>query len=197
MSTIPPDVIDEIAAVPASLDAVRRRRPDVREYAQKSFESLFDPIDDVEFPSADRRLVAAFVTRLTADDDAAAFYARQARAAAPETAELVLAAAASTATSGPYGVYAEPGLQGENQEGFRLFADDLDARIDRRLAAGLEYAHLLTYRLRETDGGSHDRLIAAGWSLDGIVTLSQLIAFLAFQQRVAAGLRVLGAAVPA
>jgi uncharacterized protein YciW len=63
--------------------------------------------------------------------------------------------------------------------------------VDPRLAAALAHAHLVTYRLRETDGGSHDLLLAAGWSIDAIVTLSQVIAFLAFQQRVVAALTVL------
>jgi uncharacterized protein YciW len=35
--------------------------------------------------------------------------------------------------------------------------------------------------------------VAAGWSADGIVTLSQLVSFLAFQVRVVAGLSVLAA----
>jgi uncharacterized protein YciW len=36
-------------------------------------------------------------------------------------------------------------------------------------------------------------LLDAGWSNGGIVTLSQLVAFLAFQLRAAAGLRILAA----
>ncbi len=35
MSSPPLDVINQIASVPAELDDVRRRRPDVREIAQK------------------------------------------------------------------------------------------------------------------------------------------------------------------
>ncbi len=34
-----------------------------------------------------------------------------------------------------------------------------------------------------------ERLIAAGWTAPGIVTLSQLVSFLTFQIRVIAGLR--------
>ena len=37
-------------------------------------------------------------------------------------------------------------------------------------------------------------MVDAGWSADGIVTLSQLVSFLAFQQRVVTGLRALAAA---
>lgn len=192
MSSLPVDVIDQIASVPADLDAVRRRRPDTREYAQKYFESIFEPIDDSQLAVSDRWLLAAFVTRLTADDATAAYYAGEARRVAPEQAEAVLAAAERWVTSGPFGHYAEPGLAGENTDGLRLQAEDLDG-IEPRLAAGLAHAHLVTYRLRETDGSSHDLLLNAGWSIDGIVTLSQVFAFLAFQQRVIAALTVLKA----
>lgn len=189
---LPADVIDAVASVDARLDAVRRRRPDVREHAQRSFGALFEPIDDAAFPLAERWLVAAFATRLTAADETAAFYAARAREARPETAVTVLAEAARTAARGPYGRYAEPGLRDEDAEGPRVRAEDLDPAIGGRLGAALEHAHLLTHRLRETDGEAHDRLLEAGWSIDGIVTLSQLLAFLAFQQRLAAGLRALG-----
>ncbi len=190
MSALPADVIDQIASVTPALDAVRRRRPDAREYAQKYFESIFEPIDDAPFAVADRWLVAAFATRLTADDATAAYYAGAAREAAPDLTDAVLAAAAASASTGPFGHYAEPGLRGENTDGLRLAAADLPG-FEPHLAAALAHAHLLTYRLRETDGLSHDRLVEAGWSADGIVTLSQLLAFLAFQQRVIAGLVVL------
>jgi uncharacterized protein YciW len=39
-------------------------------------------------------------------------------------------------------------------------------------------------------------LLDAGWSNAGIVTLSQLVAFLAFQIRAAAGLRTLSRSSP-
>ena len=48
-----------------------------------------------------------------------------------------------------------------------------------------------TYSKRENDV---QRLLDAGWSTTGIVTLSQIVAFLSFQIRVVAGLRALAAA---
>ncbi len=190
MTTVPADVIDHLAPGGAG----DLRRPVARGQAQASFDALFRPVDDSEFPVAERWLVAAFVTRLTNADDAAAFYAGHAGAAS-DLARDVIAEAAAVATSGPYGVYAEPGLAAESTEGQRYVSDS--ARFGERLAAALEYGHLLTYRPREAGSEQHERLIAEGWSVDGIVTLSQLIAFLAFQQRVAAGLRVLAAEVVA
>ncbi|WP_425839580.1 CMD domain protein [Microbacterium sp. PA5] len=192
MTTTVPDVVDEISG--ASPAVAARRRPVTREQSQASFEALFSPLDERHLATRDRWLLAAFATRLTADDRTAGFYADRARIAAPTLAERVLAEAGAQSVAGPYGVYAEPGLRGEDIVGPRYAPSaDLRAAVGEKLAAGLAHVHLLTYRLRETDGASHDALLDAGWNVDGIVTLSQLIAFLAFQQRVAAGLRVLSA----
>ena len=70
-------------------------------------------------------------------------------------------------------------------------AIDVRDALGDRVAAALVHAHLLTFRPREADGADQQRLLEAGWSPDGIVTLSQLVSFLAFQQRVAAGLRAI------
>ena len=89
-------------------------------------------------------------------------------------ADAIADLADDTRTTGPYGRYPADGpLAGESVDGVRLVLDD-DRRssLGERLAAALEHAH-------------------AGWSTDGIVTLSQLVSFLAFQLRVAAGLRLL------
>lgn len=194
MTTATLDVVDELVGVRAgdALDALRRRRPVTRAQLQASYDALFAPLDDAEFPLAERLLVAAFATRATADDATAAYYADAARAADPERAALVLAEAGTAATAGPFGAYAEPGLQAESTDG-RRYEPSLTARdaLGERLSAALVHAHLLTSRPREADGGAQARLLDAGWSIDGIVTLSQLVSFLAFQQRVAAGLRAL------
>ena len=60
-----------------------------------------------------------------------------------------------------------------------------------RLAAALAHTHLLVFRPRESSADDIQRLVDAGWSADGIVTLSQLVSFLAFQQRVVTGLTAL------
>lgn len=198
--TIPTlDVVDQLAGVRAGdrLDAVRRRRPVTRDQLQASFDALFAPVDDAEFPVVERELVAAFATRATADDATARFYAARARRADADLAEVVLAEASAASTAGPFGAYAEAGLQAESTDG-RRYEPGLAARdvLGERLTAALAHAHLLTFRPRESDAAALDRLLDAGWSVDGIVTLSQLVAFLAFEQRVAAGLRVLAASDP-
>ncbi|WP_203581682.1 CMD domain protein [Microbacterium hibisci] len=196
MTTATIDVVDELVGVRAgdALDALRRRRPVTREQLQASYDALFAPVDDTAFPLTERLLVAAFATRSTADDATARFYADAAHAADAERAAIVLAEASATATAGPFGAYREEGLRAESTDG-RRFEPGTCAReaLGARLTAALAHAHLLTFRPREADGADQARLLEAGWSPDGIVTLSQLVSFLAFQQRVATGLRAIAA----
>ena len=194
MTAFPPDVIDELAAVApgSALDALRRQRPVTREQAQESFAALFVPRDDTEVPLSDRLLIAAFATRLTGDDDTAAFYAAHAARVDPDRAGVVIDAAAEGTASGPFGRFREPGLQAESTEGLRWRAPaELRAAVGDRLAAAFEHAHLLVVRPREADGAALAALADAGWSVDAVVTLSQLVAFLSFQQRVVNGLRTI------
>ena len=51
------------------------------------------------------------------------------------------------------------------------------------------------FRPRDAASADMKALLAAGWSDTGIVTFSQLVAFLSFQVRVVTGLRVLGASL--
>lgn len=194
MTTATPDIVDVLVGVSEgdSLDLLRRRRPVTREQLQASHDALFAPIDDSDFALAERLLVAAFATRATADDETAAYYADAAAAADPQRAATVLAEASAAATAGPFGTYAEAGLQSESTDG-RRYEPGIAARdaLGEHLTAAIAHAHLLTARPREADGAAQTRLLDAGWTADGIVTLSQLVSFLAFQQRVAAGLRVL------
>ena len=57
------------------------------------------------------------------------------------------------------------------------------------------HLHLLIFHPRDAAPGALQELLDAGWSTTGIVTLSQIAAFLSFQIRVVAGLRALTAAV--
>ncbi|MFJ3472522.1 CMD domain protein [Microbacterium maritypicum] len=190
------DIVDRIVEVTPEVDTLRRRRPVTREQLQASFDALFRPVTVEHVSQAERELVAAFATGLAGADDATAvFYADRAQDADPETASVVLTEAAGAAVSGPFGAYTELGLQEENTEGERYVPSDaVTAVIGERLAAALAHTHLLVFRPREASGADLGRLLDAGWSTDGIVTLSQLVSFLAFQQRVVTGLRVLGAA---
>ena len=187
------DIVDRIAEVTPELDALRRRRPVTREQLQASFDALFRPVSVEHVSQAERELVAAFATGLAgADDPTAAFYAARAQEADPQPAVVVISEAVQAATTGPFGAYTELGLQVENTDGVRYVPSDaVIASVGERLAAALAHTHLLVFRPREASGADLGRLLDAGWSADGIVTLSQLVSFLAFQQRVVTGLRVL------
>lgn len=196
MST--PDIIDMLAGIKpgSALDAIRARRLEARENAQKSYLSLFEPIDAGDFSLLERAAVAAFVTGLHGESPVAAFY-REKLAANADGTRLVEAIAAEIArgeTSGPYGSFPAGPLSVENTAGliFRVSADGKSV-LGTRLAAALEHAHLLVFRPRDAASADMKALLAAGWSNTGIVTLSQLVAFLSFQMRVVSGLRTLAA----
>lgn len=189
------DIISLLAGIePGSeLAAVRTLRPQATENAQRSFAALLEPAEPGTFPLAERYAVAAFVARLHGFDQATAFYADLLGDEAPEHVAAIESEAASAAVAGPFGLYRETGLQSENAPG-AAWAPTAPAALGERLAAALAHAHLLVVRPRESEAGELRKLVAAGWSADDIVSLSQLVAFLAFQLRLAWGLRALGGA---
>lgn len=174
------DVIDLLAGAVLPV-----RRPEARAQAQASFDALFHPVDAAAMPVAERAAVALFVARLHADAPAEAFYAAM---LAPE---LRAAVPAATGT-GPYGHYPPGPLTPEDQPGPEPRIDT--PALGPRLAAALTHAHMLVLHPRDAAPRHMAALAAAGWSADGIVTLSQLVAFLSFQIRTAAGLRALASA---
>lgn len=187
------DIVDQLTGVTPELDALRRRRPVTSEQLQASFDALFHPVSAQHVSLAERALIAAFATALAgADDPTAVFYAGRAREIDAERAAIVAREAEAAATTGPFGAYTERGLEAESTDGTRYLPDEAaSAALGERLATALAHTHLLVFRPREASGADLGRLHDAGWSTDGIVTLSQLVSFLAFQQRVVTGLRVL------
>ncbi|MDR2564973.1 MAG: CMD domain protein [Bifidobacteriaceae bacterium] len=185
-----PDLVAAWAGITPAVAA--ERRPVTREQTQASHSALFEPFDDSSFSVRERWLVAAFATALTALDATQRYYAAAAASLDPAAAVVIGAEARANTARGPYGAYAEAGLRGFDEAGPRYHPDQaVRAAVGERLAAALEYAHLLVLRPREADGHAVRRLAQAGWSVDGIVTLAQLVAFLAYQQRVAHGLRLI------
>jgi CMD domain protein len=192
--TPPPDVIDHLAGIApgSALSAIRDGRAQARENAQNSFLALFATTETQEMGTEERFAVAAFICALHGDGRARGFYA--APLPAP-LASAVAAAAERGAGQGPYGEYPSAALAGENQPGPVLTLDPpARAALGARLAAALEHTHMLILHPRDAAAGDLQRLLDAGWSSTGIVTLSQLVAFLSFQLRVVAGLRALAAA---
>ncbi|MBR1179217.1 CMD domain protein [Bradyrhizobium sp. KB893862 SZCCT0404] len=193
------DIIDTLAGIApgSALDGIRARRLQARENAQKSYLSLFEPIDASDFSLVERAAVAAFVTGLHGESPVASFY-RDKLAASSGGAALLEAIDAEIArgrTSGPYGSFPAGPLSVENTAGliYRVSAASKSV-LGTRLVAALEHAHLLVFRPRDAASADMKALLASGWSATGIVTFSQLVAFLSFQVRVVSGLRTLAAA---
>lgn len=191
------DLIDRLVGIaPGSpLDALRARRAVAREHSQKSHEALFAPADPGGFTPAERHAVAAYVTALHGEGPLAGHHAAELARLDPRLAEPVAAAAAATRTTGPYGRYPLGPLSGEDAPGpDPVLPAEVAAALGPRLAAGLLHAHFLVFHPRDAEPGRFAPLRAAGWTTDEIVTLSQIVAFLTYQIRVVAGLRVLAAA---
>jgi CMD domain protein len=187
------DVIDHLAGItPGSpLDRLRARRPGAREHAQRAFDALFTPDDEGEVTLVERDAIAAFVAGLHRDPEIASFYADRLGELSPGLLTVVESEIDAGATTGPFGVHPGGGPTAEESyEGLRYQARN-PADLGVRLTAGFEHAHLLVFRARESNQDSLDALARAGWSTTGIVTLSQLVAFLTFHIRVVAGLRLL------
>lgn len=189
------DVIEGLAGLApgSSIAELRARRPQARENAQASYRALFDPPEPGPFSRAERLAVAFFVADLHADAPASAHYRARLSAEAPVLVDVIEREAGRGRTRGPYGRYRAGPLSREDLDG-PVFAATQRAVLGERLAAALDHAHLLVFRPREASAAALRPLAAAGWTTAGIVTLSQLVAFLAFQIRAAAGLRVLAAA---
>src|SRR6476660_9459994 len=192
------DIIDTLAGIKpgSALDAIRARRLQARDNAQKSYLSLFEPIDAGDVSLLERAAVAAFVTGLHGESPVATFYREKLAAGAGGAAllESIDAEILRGKTSGPYGSYPAGPLSVENTAGliYRVSAASKSV-LGVRLVAALEHAHLLVFRPRDVASTDMKALLAAGWSNTGIVTFSQLVAFLSFQVRVVSGLRTLAA----
>ena len=195
MSDKSKDVIDQlVGVVPGSaLDTVRNGRPTARDNAQKSYEALFAPADPGTVSLSERFALAIFVAGLHRDVEIGKFYGSQLAALAE--ANLVAAVGDEVRrgeTSGPYGRYPDGPLSAEDAPGIQHRVADANRRVlGERLSAALEHAHLLVFRPRDSSSAALQALFFDDSSTTEIVTISQLVAFLAFQIRVVIGLRAL------
>ena len=189
------DVIDTLAAIaPGSpLDAIRNQRPQARLHAQASYDSLFAPVSETDASRRERFAIACFVAGLHDQPEIAAFYEK---GLGPDGAlqTAIRSAAAAARTEGPYGHYPKGPLNAEDKAGpaYRIAAPARDA-LGPKLAAAFEHTHMLVFHPRDSAPSHLQALIDAAWSTTGIVVISQLVAFLSYQIRVVAGLRVLNA----
>jgi CMD domain protein len=190
------DVIDTLVGIePGSpLDAIRSRRPQAREQAEASYRALFAPEVMGDLSATERSAVAAFVTGLHGAAEIAAFYAAglAATGASAELRQAIDTAIAAAKGRGPYGSFPAGPLSREDAPGpTHQVAAETRRVLGPRLAAAFDHMHLLVFHPRDAAPEALQELLDAGWSTTAVVTLSQIAAFLAFQIRVAAGLRVL------
>lgn len=192
------DVIDQLAGIPPgdAIDTLRDRRPQARLHGQNSYLALFEPPLPLEgaFTLAERFAVATFVAALHRQAQATAFYADGLARHGGDRGlvDALVTEAAAVDASGPYGRYPAGPLTVEDAPGPAWQVSDTLARLlGPRLSAALVHAHLLVFHPRDAQARDLQALLDAGWSTTDIVTLSQLVAFLAYQVRVAAGLQVL------
>ena len=191
------DVIDRLVGIaPGSrMDALRDGRKIARQHAQRSHEVLLTPAAPGDFSIAERFAVAADVAGLHGAAPTTDHYAAGLRAHGGEAlARAVAGAVAQTAAAGPTGAYPPGPLSIEDTSAPRFaLSPDLAAALGPKPAAALAHAHYLVLHPRDAAAARFAPLKAAGWTEDSIVSLSQLVAFLAFQIRVVAGLAVLAA----
>jgi CMD domain protein len=194
------DVIDTLVGItPGSpLDAIRARRPEARAHAQATYRALFAPESPGTVSSQERFALGAFVAGLHGAGAVAMRYAEGlAVSGAPAALRAAVdAAIAESKARGPYGRYPTGPLSREDAVGvsYRVSAAP-GAALGPRLAAAFAHVHMLVFHPRDAAPASLQALIDAGWSTTDIVTLSQIVAFLAFQIRVVIGLRALAGAV--
>jgi CMD domain protein len=192
------DVIDALVGITpgSSLDAIRARRPEARAQAQATYRALFVPDAPGDVSLHERLAVGAFVAGLHGDATiTGAYAARLADSGAPAALQEATAAAIGEGkTGGPYGSYPGGPLRDEATAGpvYRV-GTRVRPALGPRLAAAFEHVHMLVFHPRDAAPAALQALLDAGWSTTGIVTLSQIVAFLSFQIRVVAGLRVLAA----
>jgi CMD domain protein len=192
------DIIDHLAGIKpgSTVDLLRRQRPITRDQSEASFRALFAPVDASDVTLTERLAVAAFVAGLHGDAAAIGYYgatlAKQPDG--PALGDTIADEVKSARAQGPYGAYPAGPLSSENLAG-PVYQVGPVARsvLDERLSAALEHAHLLVLHPRDASPDALKALAQAGWSATGIITLSQLVSFLAYQIRVAAGLAVLDA----
>jgi CMD domain protein len=193
------DVIDHALGVTAGdrLDLIRQTRGATRDNAQRSYESIFQPVVGNGISIAERLALAVVVSRWHGETPLAAHYELEFTRAepSPEMIAALREIAESGRTDGPYGTYREPGLAGESVEGVRFVVPDAArTTLGDELSALVEHVHLLVYRPREASAAALQTLLDAGWSTTDLVCVSQLVAFLSFQIRYATGLAVLRSA---
>lgn len=159
------DVMDAVTGLTPSdpLYATRHQRAKVSEAMQKSYDLFFDATAQ-GLTIGERLLVAVYACRLSKMQALESHYRRVLADQAPDAAALAA-----------------------------VDAGRIETLQSPRLVAMLDFTRKLILKPVEGDKKALEPMQAAGIATPDIVTLAQLIAFLSYQIRVAAGLRALKA----
>lgn len=157
------DIMDQLAGIApgSALDMLRRQRPEVARYSQGSYDALFESGDQGGLSRAERELVALRIAVLTGNHTLAEHH--RARLRALEADDAIIAADCDPNTLG----------------------------LAPRAAAILRHTDLVSAAPHAASQAAIRALQASGLTTSEIVTLAQLIAFVHYQVRVLAGLRLL------
>lgn len=160
-------LIETLAGVGAGspLAEALAQRAQIMELSQASHDAVLLPREPGGLSHAERAALATRMASVNRDDALAAHY-RALLADAGETPVLAAIAAGEDASQ---------------------------AGADARLAALVRHIDILTARTREATKGDVAALVGAGITEPDVVRLAELAAFVNYQARVIAGLRLLGA----
>ena len=162
--SVPDDVLNDIAGIEAGsyLAELRSQRPEIVIKTQATFLSIFESTDESDLSLLEREAVAVWVATLAKAPEVAAFHRRR----------LI--------------VFGPPS---EHLSSLGASVDELN--LSSRERALLRHAELLTMRPATAEKSDVDALFNAGVTPTGAVILAQLVAFLSFEIRTVATLRVL------
>lgn len=158
------DLLDQVLGLKAGdfLSELRRRRPEFVDGAEICRHAVLSPAKDQGLPQGLRFALAARMARLNRDDALTAIYDQGLENIGPDGSQAKIAAGNTPETA------------------------------DILLAAILRHCDLITLDPGRSTKADIERLTAAGLTNPQIVALSELIAFVNFQTRITAGLRLLG-----
>ena len=160
-----PHLIETLAAVPdgTALAAALEERAQIMALSQASHDAVLQPREPGGLSHGERAALAARMAHWNRDATLAAHYRDLLDQAGAGAALTAIASGADTGETG----------------------------TDARLAAIVRHADMLTLRPRDATRADIEALVAAGVAEPDIVRLAELAAFVNYQVRVIAGLRLL------
>lgn len=196
MNITPNDVINHLAGIASGsrLDAMRDERAEAKENAQNGFIALFAPTTPGDVTETERFALAVFTSLLHRAQDIAGFYTQGLNDAGASAAlvNAIREAASANPAKGPYGAYPPGPLSKEDEKGpAYAVPPSVTEALGRRLAAALAHTFMLVFHPRDSKAEHIQALLDSGWSTDAVVTISQLVTFLAYQIRLVHGLKAM------